>query len=150
FLHLVTADGPGMAMIDRLVGHTGAYGCRIFSPVKSRHKARTSTYYLALLKPDNYLGHCFAWQLDVSGRNLSPGLPEEYLRALRTVMQSKNDAQHSQHRLGTGISKPTIFSGLPLYRVLSVPGCFPGDMMHLNINIFEVLTGLWRGSLDCD
>ncbi|KAJ7125552.1 hypothetical protein C8R43DRAFT_1135395 [Mycena crocata] len=147
FLHLGTADGPGMAMIDGLVGHTGAYGCRIFCPVKSRHKLHASTYYPALLKPDNYTVQGCDHD-DVSGRNLIPGSSEDYHRALFMVMDAKNDAQHAKRRLGTGISKPTLFSGLS--RVLSVPSCFPVDIMHLIINLFELFLGLWRGTLDCD
>ncbi|KAJ7182575.1 hypothetical protein C8R43DRAFT_827377, partial [Mycena crocata] len=54
FLLLGTADGPGLAMIDGLVGHTGAYGCRIFCPVKGRRKPGAGTYYPALLKPNDY------------------------------------------------------------------------------------------------
>ncbi|KAJ7048248.1 hypothetical protein C8F01DRAFT_931624, partial [Mycena amicta] len=141
------ADGPGMAMIDGLVGHNGAYGCRIFCPVKGRHKPNAPTYYPALLKPVNYtVSGCD--HDDVSGRRLAPGTPEDYLRCLRVVMSAKNNSQHQKARLATGVSKPTIFSGVP--RILAPPSCCPGDLMHLVLNLFELLLSLWRGTIDCD
>jgi hypothetical protein len=147
FVLLGTADGPGMAMMDGLVGHTGAYGCRLFCPVKSRHKPHAPTYYPALLKPDNYTVESCDHG-DVSGRLLPPGSPEDYLRALLVVMEAKNDTQHTKRRLQTGIVKPTLFSGLS--RILPVPTCFPGDNMHIILNLFDLFLGLWRGVLDCD
>ncbi|KAJ7202623.1 hypothetical protein GGX14DRAFT_370288, partial [Mycena pura] len=147
FLLLGIADGPGQAMMNGHVGHTGAYGCRYFCSVKGRHKANSPTYYPALLKPNNYhVSGCDHG--DVCGRNLAPGTPQEYLRYLFLVMGAKNDAQYAKHRLETGISKPTLFSGLS--RTLPVPSCWGGDLMHLVINLFELLTGLWRGTLACD
>ncbi|KAF7356061.1 hypothetical protein MVEN_00935900 [Mycena venus] len=147
FLLFGTADAPGMAMLDGRVGHTGAYGCRLFCPVKGRHKPRAPTYFPALLKPHNYtVEGCDHG--DVSGHNLPPGSPDEYRRALFKVMEAKNDAQHQKRRLETGIVKPTLFSGLS--RILPVPSCFPGDNMHLILNLFDLFLNLWRGTLDCD
>ncbi|KAJ7767202.1 hypothetical protein B0H16DRAFT_1216180, partial [Mycena metata] len=147
FLHLATADGPGLAMIDGLVSHTGAYGCRLFCPVKSRRKPHGSTHYPALLKPNNYaVAGCD--HPDVSARNLPPSSPEEYLKALFTIIDAKNDNQHAKRRLGTGIAKPTLFSALP--RTFPVPQCFGANIMHLILNIFELFTSLWRGTINCD
>jgi hypothetical protein len=63
-------------------------------------------------------------------------------------MEAKNDTQHAKRRLQTGIVKPTLFSGLS--RILPVPTCFPGDNMHIILNLFNLFLGLWRGVLDCD
>ncbi len=38
FNALNTADGPGQTHLDGLVGHSGAYGCRTYCPVKGRRK----------------------------------------------------------------------------------------------------------------
>ena len=54
FLALVTADGPAMAYLNGLVGHHGAFGCRLYCPVKGRRKEGGTHYYPALLKPSNY------------------------------------------------------------------------------------------------
>ena len=32
--HLGTADGPGMQCLNSLTGHSGAYDCRLYCPVK--------------------------------------------------------------------------------------------------------------------
>ncbi|KAJ7820852.1 hypothetical protein B0H14DRAFT_3735244 [Mycena olivaceomarginata] len=91
FLLLATADGPGVATMNGLVGHTGAYGCRLFCPVKSRHKSKAPTYYPALLKPDNYtVAGCD--HADISCRNLHLGSPTEYRDALFPVIESKNQS----------------------------------------------------------
>lgn len=49
-----TADTPGMAMFDGMVGHTGGQGCRRYCPMKGRHKAGQGQYYPVCLKPDVY------------------------------------------------------------------------------------------------
>jgi hypothetical protein len=46
FLGLSTADGPGMAYLNGLVGHHGKYGCRLYCPVPGCHKPNGSHYYL--------------------------------------------------------------------------------------------------------
>jgi hypothetical protein len=38
FLAFVMADGPAMAHLSGFVGHTGAYGCRLYCPVKGCRK----------------------------------------------------------------------------------------------------------------
>ena len=34
YLALATADGPGMTYLNGLVGHQGAFGCRLYCPMK--------------------------------------------------------------------------------------------------------------------
>jgi hypothetical protein len=56
---------------------------------------------------------------------------------------------YDQYRKATGISKPSIFTGLK--NPLGIPGCFPLDMMHLIcLNIPDLLLSLWQGILKCD
>ncbi|KAF8508137.1 hypothetical protein JB92DRAFT_2619486, partial [Gautieria morchelliformis] len=49
-----TADGPGSVHFTGLVGHHGAFPCRIFCGLKGRHKPGGSHYYPTLLKPFHY------------------------------------------------------------------------------------------------
>ena len=151
FMHLGTADGPGATYLNGLTGHSGAFGCRIYCPVKGRRKG--SHYYPALLKPANYdiEGSNHA---DVNGSHLPSGNEKEYLGALRKVLQSNTNAIYEENRKETGISKPSIFSGFPRERTLGVPNCFGADLMHLvSLNLTELLLGLWRGNtnvIGCD
>ncbi|KIK78995.1 hypothetical protein PAXRUDRAFT_162526, partial [Paxillus rubicundulus Ve08.2h10] len=54
FLALSTADGPGLAYLNGLVGHHRKSGCRLYCGLKGCHKEGIGIYYLALQKPDNY------------------------------------------------------------------------------------------------
>ena len=54
FFALGTADGPGITYLNGLVGHHGRTGCRLYCPLKGRHKPGGSHYYPALRKPLNY------------------------------------------------------------------------------------------------
>lgn len=148
FLFLITADGPAMAYLDGLCGHCGAYGCRLYCPVKGRRYPGDSHYYPALLLPLFY---------DVEGCNhpdvvvdyLPSGNTVEYLAALSIVVTADN-ASYETRRRETGIARPSIFSGFPSDHILDLPGCFPADLMHLiSINIPELLLKLWRGQFKC-
>jgi hypothetical protein len=52
FFAFGTADMPGMTYLSGLVGHSGAFGCCLYCPVKGRLRGRS--YYPTHLKPDNY------------------------------------------------------------------------------------------------
>ncbi|EGN91976.1 hypothetical protein SERLA73DRAFT_28662, partial [Serpula lacrymans var. lacrymans S7.3] len=55
FLLLITAHGPAMAYLNRLVSHNGKYNCRFYYEVKRRLKENGKHYCPALLKPSgNY------------------------------------------------------------------------------------------------
>lgn len=45
FLALAGADGPGIAYLNGLVGHHGAFGCRLYCPVKGWQK-EGGTHYI--------------------------------------------------------------------------------------------------------
>jgi hypothetical protein len=150
FLALATADGPGMACMNGLVGHHGKYGCRLYCSVTGRHKPGVSHYFPALLKPNDYAVQGCDHD-DVSFANLPSCSQEKYFSNLQYVMSSANETQYKKRRLETGISKPTIFLGLQKDRMLGVPGCFGSDIMHLgSLNLPDLLINLWRGTLDCD
>jgi len=150
FLAFVTADGPGMTYLNGLVGHHGRNGCRLSCPLVGRHKPGGTHYYPARLKPNNYtLSGCDHLDVDISV--LSRPSPETYLANLAYLQQSPNQTQYKTRRLETGISKPSLFSGLPPQRILGIPGCFGSDIMHLTaINIPGLLLDLWCGTMDCD
>jgi len=150
FLALATADGPGMTYLNRLVGHHGAYGCRLYCATKGHHKPGGGHYYPVLLRPDNYnVEGCDHPDIDV--QHLPPASSQEYQQNLAFVMASPNDTRYKQRRKDTGISKPSLFSGLVANRMLSTPGCFPADLMHLvSLNLTDLILSLWRGTIDCD
>jgi hypothetical protein len=54
FFAFGTADMVALLVLSRLVGHTGSTGCHLYCDIKGRRKREKSTYYPAVLKPDNY------------------------------------------------------------------------------------------------
>ena len=148
FVHLGTADGPGMQYLNGLTGHSGAYGCRLYCPVKGRRKG--NHYYPALLKPLSYdvIGSNHA---DIDPKHLPIGQSAEYQKALNVVLSSRNPTKHLENRRDTGITKPSIFSGFPAEHTYALPNSFGSDLMHLvSLNIPDLLLGLWRGTIKCD
>jgi len=143
-----TADTPGMTYLSGLVGHSGAYGCRLYCTIKGRLRGRG--YYPAHLKPDNY---------DVAGSNHDdinlrtlPGTSAiEYQENLAYLLGSTNQTQYERRRLTTGISKPSIFSGLDPTRILGIPNAFPADLMHLvSLNTPDLIIKQYRGKMECE
>ncbi|OBZ74776.1 hypothetical protein A0H81_05489 [Grifola frondosa] len=135
---VATADGPGMALI---------------SGMRGRRKDGGTHYYPAALKPSDQ---------NVPGSNHDDynlhAIPERtsettarYNQNLIYVSQASTNVEYNRRRFVTGISRPSIFSGLnPRYR-LPIPAMFPGDLMHLaSLNITDLMTSLWRGTLSCD
>ncbi|KAJ6588756.1 hypothetical protein B0H19DRAFT_1302248 [Mycena capillaripes] len=117
--------------------------------------AGASHYYPAHLKPDQYfVAGCD--HDDVSlGELLDSFDPEEavkrYQANVQLVCSSENKRQYEKNRLDTGISKPTIFSGLSPEHMLGVPDCFGLDVMHApSLNITDLLPALWCGTFDHD
>lgn len=154
YLAFATADSPGMCYLNGGVGHKGAQGCRLSCPQKGRHKPGSSAYYPAALKPDNY---------SVAGSDhpdvnlnplpdpLAPMPAERYIANMRRLLACTTQAEYAQVRLETGFVKPSIFSGLEPSKIFPLPGCFPGDIMHLiAINMPDLLFRQWRGKMECD
>jgi len=50
----MTADGPAMAMVSGMVGHSGRYGCYLYCALPGCHQERDGHYYPAMLKPNAY------------------------------------------------------------------------------------------------
>ncbi|KAJ7088471.1 hypothetical protein B0H15DRAFT_939305 [Mycena belliarum] len=155
FLALATADGPGMASVNGCVGHHGKHLCRVYCPMKGRHKSGAPTYYPARLLPANYrVKGCD--HPDVELRPLLEGFnsdeaAQRYQTNLIFLSEAKNEAQYNNRRLETGISKPTIFSGLHPDHILGIPDIFGIDTMHLPcLNLPDLLIPLWRGLFECD
>ena len=140
-----------MAYLNGLVGHHGAFGCRLYCPVKGRRKDGGTHYYPALLKPSNYtVEGCTHDTISPSQIPLSPS-PIAYQQNLQIVMSSPTNAAYGFNRKNTGISKPSIFSGLSPTHILGIPGCFGHDLMHLiSLNLTDLFHSLWRGKMTCE
>ncbi|CDO78075.1 hypothetical protein BN946_scf185020.g1 [Trametes cinnabarina] len=152
-----TADGPGMAGINSLVGHSGAQGCRIYCRLRGRRKPRASHYYPVMLKPLNYCERgcdhpdvSFMEILETTpGLSWSDTVEARYNENLARVLRTATQTDYDRKRLETGISEPTIFSGLPLN--FGVPRCFPGDIMHhVSLTLGDLLIPLLRGTFRCE
>ncbi len=143
-----TADTVAMAGINGLVGHSGRVGCRLWCPMRSRHKHGTGYYYPAMLEPHNPTPG--AAGRDYSLRDPPPAetTAQRYKKALDYVLASTSPGQYEKRRLETGISKPSLFSGLPFH--LDIPNMFPMDIMHhLALNVTDIMIKLWRGNFKC-
>ncbi|KAK1216301.1 hypothetical protein PQX77_021077 [Marasmius sp. AFHP31] len=155
FFALATADGPGMASLSGCVGHHGKVHCRFYCPLRGRRKQGASIYYPARFLPNQYtVSGCVHPDIQISNllRNFTPDkCISRYNQNLDIMRQSQHKTDYERNRLETGISKPSIFSGLDQSHSIPVPTCFPGDIMHLPcLNIPDLFFSLWRGTLDCD
>lgn len=155
FLALATADGPGMAYLNGLVGHHGKHGCRLACPLQGRHKPGASHYYPARLRPTDYnVEGCDHDDVDLStllDNFTMDRATERYQKSLRFVKKAPNKAKYEKRRLDTGVCKPSIFSGLPPNHNLGIPRIFALDSMHLPaLNLPDLFLPLWRGKFNCD
>lgn len=141
YVLLVLADAVAMAKLTGSVGHHGRKGCRLLCDLPGRNKPGGSHFYPAMLRP-NDSDNPSASHPDIDVNDLPPPNPKVYEQNLSYVLASPNKTEHKNRRLQTGITKPSIFSGIP--RILSLPGCFPGDLMHQPvINLPGLLFDLW-------
>lgn len=147
YILLATADGPGMTYLNGLVGHSGKIGCRLWCGLVGRHKQGGSHYYPVLFRPNNF--HVTGCDHpDANPAESRPINPTRYTESLQKVCTASTQAQYEESRRETGICKPSIFSGLGDL-ILGVPNMFPGDIMHLILNLADILMSLWRGTLLC-
>lgn len=144
---LSTADAPGLTEIDGRVGHHGAHGCRIGCKIEGMHKPGSGHYYSVHLQPNGTNN-----QHDFDLRNpIERESTEKYQENLAKVVNSRDQNDYERNRKYTGISKPSIISGLYPDFTIPVPQCFSVDLMHLiSINLGELLLPLWRGTLKCE
>ena len=142
FLLLVLADSIAMGGLSGSVGHHGRKGCRLLCGFLGRNKVRGSHYYPALLRPNGFCGNPTSGHPDVDVNTLPVPDPEGYKQDLYHVIASAGRREYERHRYNTGIGKPSIFTGVP--RILPLPTCFPGDLMHQPlINLAALLLDLW-------
>jgi hypothetical protein len=144
----VTADGPAMAMVSGMVGHSGKYGCRLYCGIPGRRRDRDGHYYPAMLKPNSYgVVGCDHEDVTYSDlRRYQQDVSKRYNENLSILLRADNPTQFKERRLDTGLCKQTILSGLRCS--LGIPNIFPLDIMHLvNLNDPDLLLGLWRGTI---
>ncbi|KAG6806588.1 hypothetical protein H0H92_010740, partial [Tricholoma furcatifolium] len=148
YIVLATADGPGMVYLNGLVGHSGKIGCRLWCGLVGRKKIGSSYYFPLLSKPLDYSTP--GCDHDDIPPHIVRGIdPARYETALSLVLSSRNKQDYERNRRETGISKPSMFSGLPRNSYLGIPQMFPGDIMHLILNLADLLIPLWRGKFEC-
>ena len=79
---------------------------------------------------------------------MRPRPPGEYYENVTKIVEASNVRQYTDIRRETGISKPSIFTGLPSSRINRIPICFAPDIMHLiSLNVTDLLLDLWRGKI---
>lgn len=85
FLLMETADGPGMTGLNGLVGHHRVYGCRLYCPLKGRHKDGKPHYHPVMMRPTHYaIAGCS--HPDVDPETLSQPSEAEYLQNLQHLL----------------------------------------------------------------
>ena len=142
FLLLILADSVAMMELSGSVGHHGRKGCRLLCGLIGRNKVRGPHYYPALLRPFGFEDHPTSGHPDIDVNTLPIPDPDNYKTDLFDVLSSGSQREYERRRFNTGISKPSIFSQIP--RILSLPTCFPGDLMHQPlINLATLLLDLW-------
>ena len=106
--------------------------------------------FVAHLRPNNYTvcdcNHC-----DIDICNLGSPSLIDYHEDLLKVVSLPDQNHYEKVWKETGISKPTILSGLLGDLMVPIPCYFPLNLMHLIfINLGELLIPLWWGTLKCD
>ena len=153
FLLLVLADAVAMAELSGSVGHHGKRGCRLLCSFCGRNKPGGSHYYPVLLRPlddpdYDHLDTSGSDHPDIDVRSIYPPDASEYRQDLNLVLASSTNAEYGRRRLNTGIKKASIFDGMP--RILDLPTCFPGDIMHQPvINLTALMFELWCERGNC-
>ena len=142
FLLLVLADAVAMAQLSGSVGHHGRKGCRLLCGLIGRNKTHGAHYYPALLRPAGFEDHRTSSHPDIDVGSLPIPTSQNYRTDLFHTIASRNETDYRRRRLHTGIGKPSIFDGLP--RILALPTCFAGDLMHQPLlNLAALLLDLW-------
>ncbi|EJD40588.1 hypothetical protein AURDEDRAFT_69965, partial [Auricularia subglabra TFB-10046 SS5] len=147
YILLACADGPAMTQWNGLVGHSGRLGCRFLCSMLGRHKpSQGGHHYPVMLKPVDYnVPGCN--HPDYDPANLPPVYSANYAANLASVCAATGPTDYRRRRAETGICKPSILSGLRS-ATLGVPRMCAGDIMHLVLNLGDLLVGLWRGTID--
>ena len=147
------ADAVGLTELDGRVGHHGAQGCRIGCEMTGMHKPNSGHYYAVHLSPngvnpDGPIRHDFDFRSPTVGSKRDT--PQIYREKIARLIGSANQNEYEQNRKATGLSKPSIISGLEPSLTIPVPLCFSLDLMHLIMNLAELLISHWRGTMTFD
>ncbi|PPQ74676.1 hypothetical protein CVT24_003783 [Panaeolus cyanescens] len=112
-LLFATADAIGLPELDGRVGHHGAQGCRLGCPMKGRHKPGSGHYFAAHLQPNNYTVHDCNHP-DFNFRQVSQLRinPDVYKENIGKITSAQTQGEYEDARKLTGLSKPTLLSGL--------------------------------------
>ncbi len=146
---LLTADDPSMMHITGLVGYHGKHGCHLYCSLTGHQEEHRKHYFPALLKPENYSVEGCTHD-DINIQVLPMPSSNRYHQNLLHLLVSPNETQYRARCLATGISKPSIFSGLVASATLGLPHSASSDIMHLAVlNILDLMISLWHGTIDC-
>ncbi len=149
FLALLTADGPGMMHITGLVGYHSKHSCHLYCGLAGHHEEHGKHYFPALLKPISYSVEGSAHD-DIDIKDLPMPSCKKYHQNLHYLLASPSESQYRARHLATGISKPSVFSGLVPSATLGLPHSASSDIMHLAmLNISDLMISLWRRTMDC-
>jgi len=111
FFYIGTADSPGNMYLTCLVGHHGAFPCCLFCGIKGQHYLGVPHYYPALLKPHDYqVTGCGPPDIDI--KDINSGSSDDYDCKLIYILYSCHPTEYKQCHKETGISKPSLLSGL--------------------------------------
>ena len=141
-----TADTVGMAELNGWVGHHGRNGCRLLCAMPGRHKPGIGMYYPTMLKPEGSAIPPGSNHPDIDINSTTTPSSVSYYQKLHHVLASQSTRQYEKRRHETGIRKPSIVEGLS--KAFPIPGCFPADTMHLELNIGQCLVALLRGTIE--
>jgi hypothetical protein len=149
FLVLLTADSSGMMHITGLVGYHSKHGCYLYCGLPRCQAPQGKHYFPALLKPINYDVKGYTHR-DIDIQYLLKPLREKYNMNLTFLVSSPNDSQYWVQHLATGISRPSLFSGLVSSLTLRLPQLASSDIMHLSVlNLSNLMISLWCSTMDC-
>ncbi len=80
--------GPGLTYLNGLTGYSGAFGCRLYCPVKGRRKDGGNHYYPAHSKPENYNVEGCNHE-DIDAKHLPIGNAADYITALNLLLGAR-------------------------------------------------------------
>ncbi|EIW85749.1 hypothetical protein CONPUDRAFT_30432, partial [Coniophora puteana RWD-64-598 SS2] len=125
FLFIVTADGPGMALMTGLVGHHGRISCRLYCGMPGRYQRGNPHYYPVIQIPDPPYNVESCMHPSMTAETLPKAGDGDYYQNLARLMACTMQTEYKHVRLATGIVKPAIFCGIP--KALPIPTLFGAD-----------------------
>jgi hypothetical protein len=138
-----------MMHITGFVGYHGKHGCHLYCGLAGCQEEHGNHYFPALLKPENYSVEGCTHD-DINIKHLPNPSHERYHQNMCYLLASPSDSQYRARCLATGISKPSIFSGLVSSATLSLPRSASSDIMHLAmLNLLDLFISLWCGTINC-